>query len=103
MFITESKLRKVIRQLISESERFKPDDMAFTYNNVDVEIEYEDVFMYGDVNLFNDKVKNIFGKLDIDKIINAIKKYKEDDSLDKGARRARILSVYKPVKEAFLN
>ena len=104
MFITERKLRKVIRQLISESKKFKPDDMAFTYNNVDVDIlDSGDVFMYGDINIFNDKVKNLFEKLDIDNIISLIKKYREDDSLDDRKKRIRMLSVYKPVKAAFLD
>lgn len=100
MRITESRLRSIIRSIIHESSYARP----LKYN--DIAIEFYDGgewFMYGEVNLFNESIKNNFAKLDPKKVANQITEINKDEKLDDKTKKSKILSMFKPFKDAFLD
>lgn len=101
MRITESKLRSIIRGVIAESNM---EDKPLKYNGTEIGFyDGGDWFMYGEVDRFDENLKRKFENLDPGKMIEDLKRYHQDDSLDNSTKNLRISSVFKPFKDALLD
>ncbi len=111
MRITENRLRSIIRSVILENEKKNPympeksfGAMSFKYNDIDIEIvDSGDIYMYGDIELFDDKIKKLFDKFNVKKLKSIINSIKEDRKLNKEEKEEKILGFFEPFEKSLSN